>query len=77
MYAMGYFSKNLNAAEKAYFLDTMEQYRINRVPLSVCNAILKSWIIRFDEKYLNNQTFFEPYPEQLIEITDSGKGRGQ
>ncbi len=77
MHAMGYFSKELNAAEKAYFLDTMEQYRINRVPLSVCNAILKSWIIRFDEKYLDSQTFFEPYPEQLIEITDSGKGRGQ
>src|SRR6056297_3131750 len=76
MHAMGYFSKKLNAAEKAYFIDTMDHYRINRVPLSVCNAILKSWIIRFDEKYLGSQTFFEPYPEQLIEITDSGKGRG-
>ncbi len=76
MHALGYFSKELSSGEKAYFLDTLEQFRSNRVPLSVCNGILKSWIVRFDEKYLKEQTFFEPYPEQLIEITDSGKGRG-
>ena len=76
MHALGYFSRELSSGEKAFFLDSMERYRNNKVPLSVCTAILKAWIIRFDEKYLANQNFFEPYPEQLVEITDSGKGRG-
>ncbi|MEH6979858.1 DUF1722 domain-containing protein, partial [Bacillus pseudomycoides] len=25
--------------------------------------------------YLFRQTYFEPYPEALVEISDSGKGR--
>jgi len=29
--------------------------------------MLQSWIIRFSEDYLRNQTFFEPFPEELIE----------
>jgi uncharacterized protein YbgA (DUF1722 family) len=29
--------------------------------------LLRSWIIRFKEDYLANQTFFEPYPEELFE----------
>jgi uncharacterized protein YbgA (DUF1722 family) len=76
MHAQGYFAKGLSAREKAYFLDTLEQFRAGRVPLSVCSAIVKSWIARFGEKYLDAQTFFNPYPESLIDITDSGKGRG-
>jgi uncharacterized protein YbgA (DUF1722 family)/uncharacterized protein YbbK (DUF523 family) len=75
MHALGYFSKNLTAKEKAFFLDTLEKYRVEKVPLSVPLNILSSWTIRFEVKYLNNQTFFYPYPEALMHITDSGKGR--
>ncbi len=38
-------------------------------------SILRAWIIRFDEEYLLPQTFFDPYPEALMSISDSGKGR--
>jgi uncharacterized protein YbgA (DUF1722 family) len=31
--------------------------------------------IRFNNSYLQNQVFLNPYPADLIEITDSGKGR--
>lgn len=73
MHAMGYFSEKITAAEKKFFLDTLEQYRHRKVPLSVCNAILKSWIVRFNEVYLAAQYFFDPYPEALVELSDSGK----
>jgi uncharacterized protein YbgA (DUF1722 family) len=29
---------------------------------------MKSWIIRFGEPYLKNQTYFSPYPDELVEI---------
>ncbi len=75
MHALGYFSKGLSSQEKAYFLDTLEKYRDQKAPLSVPVSLIGAWIARFNEPYLARQTFFEPYPEALITISDSGKGR--
>ncbi len=75
MHALGYFSKKLTSKEKAYFLDLLENYRNHKIPLSAVITVLQSWIIKYDEEYLERQTYFEPYPRQLIEISDSGKGR--
>jgi uncharacterized protein YbgA (DUF1722 family)/uncharacterized protein YbbK (DUF523 family) len=75
MHALGFFSKELSAEEKAFFLDALERYREGKVPLSVPLNLARAWVVRFDQEYLRQQTFFEPYPEALMEITDSGKGR--
>jgi uncharacterized protein YbgA (DUF1722 family)/uncharacterized protein YbbK (DUF523 family) len=74
-HAMGYFKKYLSHREKKFFLDSLEKYRQGKIPLSVNLGIINSWIIRFGEDYLSHQTYFSPYPETLIEITDSGKGK--
>lgn len=68
-HALGYFSQGLSHHEKAFFLDSVVKYREGRVPLLLCQNLLKSWIIRFDEDYLKKQTFFNPYPDELMEIT--------
>lgn len=68
MDAMGYFSKELSGEEKLYFLDSLKKYRHGVVPQSVNTSMLKSWIIRFKQDYLRKQTFFEPYPEELMDI---------
>ena len=75
MHGLGYFSNELSSDEKAFFLDSLERYRAESVPLSVPLNIIRSFVVRFQEDYLAKQTFFEPYPEELMEITDSGKGR--
>jgi uncharacterized protein YbgA (DUF1722 family) len=75
MHALGFFSDGLSTGEKAFFLDALERYRAGRIPLSAVTAIARSWIVRFSTDYLKNQTFFEPYPTELVEISDSGKGR--
>lgn len=75
MHALGYFSDKLSAEEKAFFLDTLQKYRERKVPLSVPINLMSAWIVRFGEPYLARQTFFSPYPEGLITISDSGKGR--
>ncbi len=74
-HAMGYFSGALTAGEKAHFLDRLEEYRAGRLPLSACQTLLGSWIERFGQPYLGRQAYFSPYPPDLVEITDSGKGR--
>jgi uncharacterized protein YbgA (DUF1722 family)/uncharacterized protein YbbK (DUF523 family) len=75
MHALGYFSDKLSHEEKAFFLDSLEQYRNEKVPLSAVLSVIRSWIVRFGEAYLERQRYFEPYPVELVEITDSGKGR--
>ncbi|CAM4248870.1 hypothetical protein BAMA_06490 [Bacillus manliponensis] len=71
----GYFKKELKKVEKDHFLSLLEKYAEKKMPLSSLLVVLKSWALRFEEEYLLRQTYFEPYPEALVEITDSGKGR--
>lgn len=76
MHALGYVSDGLTSEERQMFLDTIERYRSGRLPLSVPVALVKAWGVRFGVEPLLVQTFLHPYPEDLVEITDSGKGRG-
>ena len=69
MHAMGYFSKVIKHDEKALFLNTITDYKEGRIPLLVCLKMLELWIIRFNADYLASQTFFEPYPHDLMQIT--------
>lgn len=75
MHAMGHFKDKLNKQEKAFFLKLLDEYRAGRAPLRSDMDVLMSWGVRFGEKYLLDQTFFDPYPEGLLDISDSGKGR--
>jgi uncharacterized protein YbgA (DUF1722 family)/uncharacterized protein YbbK (DUF523 family) len=70
-HAYGHFRKKLKLKEKKHFLDTLERYRKTTVPLNVLLAVISSWIARFQEPYLAQQIFFQPYPEKLAEITHS------
>lgn len=49
-------------------------YSKKKISLRKWLMILKSWAIRFDKKYLE-QTYFEPYLENLVEISDYEKSR--
>ena len=70
----GYFKTKLKNKKRSFYRTVTKVCR-KKIPLSSLLTILKSWAIRFDEKYLLRQTYFEPYPEALVEISDSGKGR--
>ncbi|ERP38725.1 YbgA family protein [Chitinivibrio alkaliphilus] len=76
-HAMGGFSKKLTEQERHYFVRTIEEYRDERIPLSVLLHLVESAAIRFEQTYLLEQSFLHPYPPQLVEITDSGKGRSR
>jgi len=69
MHVFGYFSKELKHDEKQFFLNSVDDYRDGRIPILICLNMLKQWNIRFEEEYLLKQTFFEPYPHDLMQIT--------
>lgn len=71
----GYVSSNISPEERQYFLDTLADFRKDKVPFSLPLALLRSWVIRFKVEYLLAQTIFNPYPEGLIDLSDSGTGR--
>jgi uncharacterized protein YbgA (DUF1722 family) len=48
-------------------LSNIRKYSDKQTSLEIPIALLKSWIIRFNEPYLKNQTYFEPYPPELQE----------
>lgn len=75
MRAMGYFSDQLSHREKEFILETIQKYRDGRVPFSAPLYVIKTNIVRFDKENLMHQTFFEPFPSELTDISDSGKGR--
>ena len=68
MNSMGYFSKSLSGEEKEFFLKSLDDYKAGVIPLSVLMGIFNSWLLRFKDYYLLSQTFFEPYPKELIDI---------
>jgi uncharacterized protein YbgA (DUF1722 family) len=68
-----YFKKYISAQEKKFFLDTVELFKENRVPTSVIIHMLKWWAIAYNIEYILNQSILSPYPEELIELSDSWK----
>jgi len=77
MNSLGYFSRDLTSGEKQFFLKQLELYREGRIPLVVPVDIMRSWIIRTEEKYLGDQTFFKPYPEELMDVEAIVEARGE
>ena len=73
MHAMGHFSDDLSKEEKAFMLDSFMDYREGRIHLAVSNSVIKAWIIRFEDEYLGDQTFFQPFPSDILDldITDN------
>ncbi len=67
-HTFGYISDDLEKDEKKLFLKSLNQFRDGHIGLSVPVSIMKSWIVRFDEPYLKKQTYFNPYPEDLMEV---------
>lgn len=69
----GFFSEFLNPKEKAYILSKIDEYKNDKLPAIVVTELLHSMAIRFDNKYILDQYFFTPFPEELISYFDSGK----
>lgn len=73
MHSMKLFTDKITEAEKNFILDALEKYKNGKLPLSVPIYIVKSYGVRFNLQELLDQRYFSPYPEDLVELRDSGK----
>lgn len=73
MHILGYFSDKLTAKEKRYFLSMLDKFKNGRAQFAAPLSILQSWLARFDNEYLSSQTFFQPFPDDLMDWGDSAK----
>ena len=63
---MGYFKKELTAAEKAELLEVIAQYHDHLLPLLVPLTLLKHYVRKYDQVYLRGQIYLSPHPAQLM-----------
>jgi uncharacterized protein YbgA (DUF1722 family)/uncharacterized protein YbbK (DUF523 family) len=52
--------------------ELMKAYHRGEKPLSAPRTMIHEWIVAYDEDYLSQQTYFEPYPTAL-QIPDPGR----
>lgn len=69
----GYFSKQSSKREKQFFAETLDLYRDGRIPFSSAVSVIKTWALREENEYLLDQVILAPYPQDLIELSDSGR----
>ncbi|MDD2871525.1 MAG: DUF523 and DUF1722 domain-containing protein [Candidatus Gracilibacteria bacterium] len=69
----GYFKDTCSKEEKEFFIETLDVYREGRIPTSSVISILKTWALRDKKEYILKQTILNPFPKELIELSDSGR----
>ncbi len=74
MHMYGHFKKGLSAAETDDFMALLADFRNHRLPLHAVTSVIRSWCSRFAYDYLADQSLLEPYPRELVQMRDSGKG---
>lgn len=73
MHLMGYFSDQLNTQEKEFILDSLTKLKEKKLHLSVPVNLIRSYAIKYKQEYILNQYIWEPFPDDLLDIKDSGK----
>lgn len=74
-HAYGWISEHLSSDEKHYIINTIEEYRDERIPLQAVTRLIEAQAIRFDQQYLLSQILLRPFPPELSDLSDSGRGR--
>jgi len=63
---MGYFKKQLSPEEKAELLEVIGQYHDRLAPLLVPLTLLKHYVRKYDQRYLQGQVYLSPHPANLM-----------
>jgi uncharacterized protein YbgA (DUF1722 family)/uncharacterized protein YbbK (DUF523 family) len=66
LHMAGYFKQQLTAEEKHELTEIIEQYHEGFVPLIVPIVIIRHYVRKFQEPYLNTQYYLDPHPGELM-----------
>jgi uncharacterized protein YbgA (DUF1722 family)/uncharacterized protein YbbK (DUF523 family) len=62
---MGFFKKQLSADEKQELIEIFSQYQNEHIPLIVPITLLNHYVRKYDQPYLQQQTYLNPHPLEL------------
>lgn len=65
MHILGYMKKDLDAETKQDILNAIEEYRTQKVHLIVPLTLLKHYLKRYGNEYIQSQAYLDPYPHEL------------
>ncbi|ALB66094.1 YbgA family protein [Cronobacter dublinensis] len=65
MHVQGYFREQLNGRQRQELSTLIDRYRQGTQPLLAPVTLLKHYMAEFPDPYLDQQRYFEPYPEAL------------
>nr|MBS0021410.1 DUF1722 domain-containing protein [Gammaproteobacteria bacterium] len=66
MHLMGFLKRVLDTGDKAELVETVDAYRLGRVPLIVPITLLQHHFRRHPEPYVQEQHYLEPHPKELM-----------
>ena len=65
LHILGYFKKMLSKDEKQEMLEVIERYRQEYVPLIVPLTLFNHFVRKYEQPYLEQQTYLNPHPAAL------------
>ena len=65
LHMLGYFRKDLSADEKQELLEVMGHYKERLVPLVVPLTLFRHYVRKYDQPYLEQQSYLNPHPVEL------------
>jgi len=66
MHIMGYFKMVASPQEKAELLESINQYHDQLLPLIVPLTLLRHYVNKYDQNYLQGQIYLSPDPQELM-----------
>ncbi len=63
---VGYFKNQLSSDDKKELLEVIENYHKGYIPLIVPIVLVKHYVRKFDEPYLQKQYYLNPHPLELM-----------
>jgi uncharacterized protein YbgA (DUF1722 family)/uncharacterized protein YbbK (DUF523 family) len=62
---LGYFKRDITAAEKQELLDLIDDYRDGMIPLIVPITMINHYVRKYAKEYLAGQFYLHPHPAEL------------
>lgn len=64
-HALGHLEDAVTESERKQFNKTIERFRKGLISVQEPRDLIKKWALQYDEDYLLQQTYFEPFPAEL------------
>ncbi|QLF91727.1 DUF1722 domain-containing protein [Pseudomonas sp. ABC1] len=69
LHVAGYLKQRLNEEEQRNWQALLEDYRSRKLPLAAPLELLRQYFRRYPDPYIQRQTYLDPYPSELVDVT--------